>query len=420
MLRSDSALSGYRELAAVELPSYTDSSAVAGKSYYYRVVSYDQVGNEAEPSDGVRGSLVAGEPQKLAGVLKGDTVLEGAYLVTSPLTVPKGVTLTISGDSRLLFAPQAGLQVQGRLIVKGGDTPVEFAPSGSDKWSGIALENAGASMSRFAVRGAVTGIASMQSEVLLAEGQVSGCETGLAISGMTPFEIKGVTVSGNATGVRFAGSAVRLSGSSILQNKEGVVADGFSGEIRDNNFLDNDRNIRSEKLLEVGPNWFGTVRADALKISNVSVGKLYDGRIPGGVVVPAVVNPYVLLTPEQRRLKGAEFMVEAGNYFRQRNYGKASALFAENLQLAPSAETYYYLSLCHQEMKEQDKALKLLQEGTTKYPKDPLLWKSMGMLFYEKSDEPEARKALEEVLRLSPDDRQARFVLERLKEGKKP
>ena len=37
------------------------------------------------------------------------------------------------------------------------------------------------------------------------------------------------------------------------------------------------------------------------------------------------------------------------------------------------------------------------------------------MLAYERGDEPTARKALEESLRLSPDDRQARFLLERLK-----
>lgn len=42
------------------------------------------------------------------------------------------------------------------------------------------------------------------------------------------------------------------------------------------------------------------------------------------------------------------------------------------------------------------------------------------MLAYEKGDEAAARKALEESLRLSPDDRQARFVLERLKDNKKP
>jgi len=66
-------------------------------------------------------------------------------------------------------------------------------------------------------------------------------------------------------------------------------------------------------------------------------------------------------------------------------------------------------------MKESDKAVALLREGTTKFPQDALLWKSLGMLAYEKGDDIAAREALIEALRLSPDDSQARFVLERLK-----
>jgi len=62
--------------------------------------------------------------------------------------------------------------------------------------------------------------------------------------------------------------------------------------------------------------------------------------------------------------------------------------------------------------------VELLAEATVKYPHDPLLWKSLGMIQYQKGEEDAARKALEEALRLSPDDRQARFVVERLKGNK--
>jgi len=418
VLRSDSPLTGYRELATVELPAYTDGSAAVGKTYYYKVAPFDQVGNEAEGSDGVRGALVAGEPQQLSGELKGDTVLEGTYLVTAPLIVPKGVTLTVTGESRLLFAPQAGLKVHGRVLAKGGETPIEFAAFSAEKWNGIVLDGAKGNFSRFTVRGALTGITLRDSDTTLEDGLVSGCDTGVAVSGMLPVELKGVTVSGNAAGLRLTGTAARITGSSFLQNQDGVLVDNFSGEIKENNLLDNACNIKSEKPLEVGPNWFGTLQAEALKLVNVTAPKVYDGRVPGGQVVAALVNPYLSLTPEERQQKSAETMIEAGGYFRQRNYGKASALFAENLQLVPSAETYYYLSLCHQEMKEDEKALKFLQDGTKRFPQDPLLWKSMGMIFYGKNNEAEARKALEEVLRLSPDDRQARFVLERLQDKK--
>ena len=413
--RSESPLSGYTELALVEMAAYADKTAVANSSYYYRIVSEDQAGNRADMTDSVRAGLVGNEPRNLAGTLQSDTVLDGAYLVTSTLIVPKGTTLTIGGESRLLFADDTGLLVQGRMMVQGGDSPVEFAPSGDDKWSGIAFDGGAANLKRFTVRGATTGISSREGEIVLENGIVSGCTTGIAINGMTQAELKGMTVSGNTTGLKLSASRAHISGSNILQNSDGILADGFSGEIRDNNLLDNERNISSVKALEVGANWFGTVRSDGLKLVNVTAAKVYDGRFPGGTAVTPTVDPYAALNHEARQRKSAELLIEAGGYFRQRNFGKAAVLFSENLQLQPSAEAYYYLSLCHQEMKESDKATTLLRDGTTKFPQDALLWKSLGMLAYEKGDEDAARGALAEALRLSPDDSQARFVFERLK-----
>jgi len=419
VLRSESPLSGYHELSLVEVPAFTDSTALAGKNYYYRVAALDRAGNEAEPGDGLRASLASGEPQKVGGELKADAVWEGPCLVTAPVIVPQGVTLTIAPESRILFAPETGLQVRGRLSVQGSDAPVEFAPAGQGKWAGIALDGARADLNRFTISGAVAGISSRESELALDGGVISGCDIGVAVSGMRQVAVKKMTISGNGTGLRLTGSAAEVTASSILQNQVGIVADGFSGEIRDNNFLDNGVNIQAEKPLAVAPNWFGTVQSDSLKLVNVTASRVYDGRLPGGQVVQAAVDPYLHLTPEERQKKGTELLIEAGSYFRQRNFGKAMTLFAENLKVAPSAETYYYLSLCHQEMNELDRAIELLNEGTIKYPSDTLLWRSLGMLQYQRGEEAASRKALEEALRLSPDDRQARFIMERLKKAQR-
>ena len=82
--------------------------------------------------------------------------------------------------------------------------------------------------------------------------------------------------------------------------------------------------------------------------------------------------------------------------------------------MAPTAEVYYYLGICYQQMKESGRAVALLREGTGKFPQDPLLWKSLGVLLTELEKPDEARKALNEALRLSPEDRQARFLRDRL------
>lgn len=414
VLRSESPLSGYKELALVEAPSYRDSSAFPGKGYYYRIVAVDQVGNESDPGESQRVALALVEPKRLAGELKEDTILDGPCIITGQLVVPKGVGLVVGGDARLLFEPGAAILVKGAFTAKGDETPIEFLPVGNPQWQGITVEGGRVSLSRIKLRGAVTGIAVADAEGTISGINISDCGTGLAISGNAKLDVKNITLSGNKTGLRLSRTAISITSSGIIQNSDGVLAEGFAGELRDNSIIDNERNIVADKPLQVGPNYFGTLVAEEMRLVNASAEKVYNGQLPAGTIVAAIVNPYLKLAQDERQKKSAEFLVEAGRYFRQRNFGKAAGLFAENLKILPSAETFFYLSLCHQEMKEEARAIAYLKEGTAKFPQDPLLWKSLGMLAYEKGDEAGARKALEEVVRLSPDDRQARFVLERI------
>jgi Flp pilus assembly protein TadD len=55
-----------------------------------------------------------------------------------------------------------------------------------------------------------------------------------------------------------------------------------------------------------------------------------------------------------------------------------------------------------------------LRDGVEKFPKDSTLQKSLGLMYYQKGSEAEAKKVFEEVLRLSPEDRQVKFLLERM------
>ena len=200
----------------------------------------------------------------------------------------------------------------------------------------------------------------------------------------------------------------------IFQNKDGIVIKDFSGEIVDNNIFDNERNISSEPLIMISANYLGSINTDEMKIVGVTLVKVYDGRVPDGRPVDAVSNPYTSLSKEERQKKATQFVIEAGNYFRQRNYGRASIIFEESLKALPTAEVYYYLALSYQEMKENDKALRFLREGADKFPKDSTLLKALGLVYYEKGDNAEAKKVFEEVIRLSPDDKQVKFLLERM------
>ena len=417
VLRSRSPLSGYTELAQTESTTYTDTTAAPGIGHYYRVIPVDRVGNEPEAADQAGASLRALEPRPLADLLKVDTTLDGDYLVTATLTVPRGVTLKVADGTRLLFAPGTGLIVRGTLLSRGAETPVEYLPSTDEGWEGIRLEGGKVDMTGFRLRDAVTGITASGAEGLLENGTMIDCDTGLALTGTTPLAVRAVTLSGAVVGVRLSGSAARLHGNTIVQNDVGVMMEGFSGELRDNTIRDNERNVVSDQPVSIGPNWFGTIRREELGVTpNVTVDLVYDAPLPGGRPVPPVTDPYLRLSAEERQQKSTELVIEAGAWFRQANYGKAAMLFDEARKVAPTAEIYYYLGICHEQMKEPERARTLLREGTARFPRDPLLWKALGVLLTEEERVDEARAALDEALRLSPGDRQARFLRDRLGE----
>lgn len=414
VLRSEQPLSGFVEAGSVELNSFEDRTAIQGKVYYYRVIAFDNAGNESEVQDAVRASLMTKEPVVLAGEIKKDTVLSGVYIVKDAFTVPKGLSLIIEPETRIMFDENASVIVFGKIVVSGKESPVEFISSGEKKWKGIIVDGGNIMINGFRIKNADVGLSAKNSEGVVENGVITDNDTGISISGTPSITVKNSAISGNKKGIELIKTDAKIIMSSIFQNEAGVTINGFSGDIKDNNIFDNTLNISSESIVKIDPNYLGSVNTDEMKIKGVSITKVYDSRIPGGKIVDAISNPYANLSQEDRQKKATEFVIEAGNYFRQRNYGKAATLFEEALKAYPTAEVYYYLALCYQEMKEDDKSLKYLKEGVEKFPKDSTLQKSLGLMYYQKGNEVEAKKVFEEVLRLSPEDRQVRFLMERI------
>jgi len=415
ILRSEQPLSGYAELSRVELTNLEDRTAKPDTIYYYRLIAFDHTGNESETADPVSASLMSKEPILLTGELEKDTVLSGIYTVKDTLTVPKGLSLTIEPETRVMFDENASIAVYGKMAINGRESPVEFMPSGDKKWKGITIESGNTSMNGFRIKGAVTAMSLKNTEGQIENGVITDSEAGVSVSGTPAVTLKGMTISGNKTGIELQKTDAKIFQSNIFQNTDGVIMKDFSGDIKDNNIFDNIRNIFSESPVKISANYLGSINIDEMKISGISIAKVYDNRLPDGKIVDAISNPYATLTQEERQKKATEILIEAGNYFRQRNYGKASTIFEEALKAFPTAETYYYLALCYQEMKEDEKALKYLKEGVERFPKDSTLQKALGLMHYQAGNEAEAKKSFEEVMRLSPEDRQVRFLLERMK-----
>ncbi len=84
--------------------------------------------------------------REVAGTLGGDSTWSaaaGPYVVTSTLTVPAGVTLTIGPGTTVFFWSNTGLDVRGRLVAEG--TPEQRIhlgrePGASYVWSGLRFE----------------------------------------------------------------------------------------------------------------------------------------------------------------------------------------------------------------------------------------------------------------------------------------
>lgn len=414
VLRSIQPLSGYAEVARVELNTYEDRTANPDTTYYYRVLPVDQTGNQPEPPDPVHASLVSKESLVLAGELQKDSVLRGLFAINEKLIVPKGMSLVLGPDTRVTFGEGASLVVYGKLTVQGEGFPVDFLPSQSNRWNGIVVDGGNLAMKGFRIKGASTAVSIKNAEGTMENGIITDNETGISVSGIPSVMIRNCAISGNRKGIECTKTNPAILQSSILQNGDGVLLKEFSGEIMDNNIYDNERNISSEGSVKIAANYLGSVNVDEMRMTDVTVARVYDSKYPGGNTVEPVLNPYAVLTPGERQQKAAELIIEGGNYFRQRNYGKSSTFFEEAIKASPSSDAYYYLTLCYQEMKEDDKALKYLQEGVQKYPRDSVLQKALGLIHYQQGKRDEAKKSFEEVLRLNPEDRQVKFLLERL------
>jgi hypothetical protein len=414
ILRSEQPLSGFSELTKIEFNEFDDKAAKPDTLYYYRVVGFDRVGNESDTVDPAKASLLSKEPVVLSGDIRKDMILSGVYIVRDSVTVPKGISLSLGPETRIMFGDNSSMHINGRLTAMAKDAPVEFVPSGEGRWHGVLVQGGSIALNGFKIKGAATALSLENSEGTLENGIITECGTGLIITGTPATSVKNCTLSSNKTGLELRKTDAGITACNIFQNEKGIVMKGFSGVLADNNIIDNSENLWSEAPVKIGANYFGSIKIEETGTKNAVFAKVYNMRFPDGKIVDAVADLFALLTAEERKEKATGFMIEAGSYFRQRNYGKASSLFESAVQASPTAESYYYLAICYQEMKDDEKSMKYLEDGVKKFPNDTTLQKAVGFMYYQKGNEAEAKKAFEEVLRLSPEDRQVKFLLERM------
>src|SRR3990167_2449278 len=433
ILRSAKPLSGYEEAGFVEEERFIDNSIKPGDVYYYRVAAEDSAKNEGEQSEAIKLSLRQKEPVVLTGEIKTDTTLSaGIYIVKGEVIVAKGVVLTIEPDAKFLFEKDASMKVLGKMTANGRKEEwIEFLPKTPENtWNGVVIDSGDANLSFVKASGAKTAIRFINTSANIQNAIVEGNDTGIHTTGAPSPIIAKSTIWHNSTGIFIESSQAAIRESDITQNKIGVQITKSSPVIKENNIFANDVNIENPPTppfdkggqggltVQLDNNFFGTVVYEEMRFKGaMKVAAVLDDKYPNGKPAAVIVNPYSLLSFEEKKVKVAELLVSAGKYFRERNFGKAAAQFEEALKLEESPTTYYYLALSYQGMEDNEKALGYLKKGVEKFPLDSNLSKAYGLLLYQLGKDEEAKAAIKEALRLNPGDKQVKFILERL-EGK--
>jgi tetratricopeptide (TPR) repeat protein len=414
VLRSAQPLSGFTPIGVVQTPEFADQEANGMAYRYYRVIALDQAGNASEPGPVARGRVLISGYQPLSGRVDRGLELAGSILVSGETHIPAGVTLRIAPGTRLVFEPGASLLVQGGLSSDSRDEPIEFAAQGETTWGGIRIDGGNIGLRGFSLSGASTGLQLQNAQGILEAGQISHCATGLQIAGGGGVSINNLRISDNQIGVRLERSDAELTQNRIAANQLGVDMQAFTGVLRDNAIFQNALNLRSEAGTLLDANYWGSLDPAALRIEGGLVGEALNRPPPDGKLVTLRVSPCAGLTPEDCQRKAAEALIEGGQLFRAKNYGRALTRFEDSIAAQPSADAYYFAALCHQEMREEQHAIERLQDGIAAYPSEPALRRALGMLHFQRGETSQARQQLGEALRLSPNDRQAAFMLQRL------
>ncbi|MCP4342545.1 MAG: hypothetical protein GY799_27615 [Desulfobulbaceae bacterium] len=260
VLRSTLPLSGFEVLEKSEWNIYGDRNVHPKGIYYYRVVAVDKSGNHSEFSTTVKAGLIGKGPTVITGELYQDTVLSGNYSLKGQLKVPRGVSLTIGPETTILAEKDAVIYIQGKLVVDGKEGQARLFSHKNEKWIGIVTEEAEVAMNGFLLSGSASGITLKNSEGLIENATVINNDLGISITGATPIAVWNCWVADNETGIEMTTTSSKVLKTVIINNGIGLSLKNFTGHIRNNIIIDNEKNITSDFPLKLDPNFLGSLR----------------------------------------------------------------------------------------------------------------------------------------------------------------
>ena len=229
LYRSRTPLSGYQEIAKMEITEYRDQGLVNGEKYYYQVSAMDLAGNESEKMQGM-GLPVAPGPTSVSGLIEVDTTwYAGAspYILESTVTVKDKALLTIEPGTEIRSKGGA-LVVEGRILAEGdGEHVITWDAATEGKpWVGLIFSNV------------------KEKENTLKYNRIRKALTAVSCQASSP-RIEACELAENTTAIRVIGAFSKplILQNTIQKNAEAavVITEGAQPVIQENRIQDNDR-----------------------------------------------------------------------------------------------------------------------------------------------------------------------------------
>jgi parallel beta-helix repeat protein len=193
---------------------------------------------------------------QIGGILIGETVLDGRYLLTNDLLIPEGSRLIIKPGSTVLvrraeltkidpefLSSMTEILIRGELQIEGTDVePVHIVsekdPNPSDPaWAGILLDNAATSSIQHAlISGAEIGVLMIHAEIELLDSQLTNNRYGVIIQSGQPVLQRNQICLGESGVYLWNGATPVLIENVMKQNQEeGLYIDRTSRPILSGN-----------------------------------------------------------------------------------------------------------------------------------------------------------------------------------------
>ena len=411
--RSDSPVGGFASLNSTKNLSYLDAEVKQGKTYYYRVLSMDRIGNRSTPSQVKKSTVPFFDEVALSDRPKGPLV-PGLYSVTGESVVAEGEVLKLSPGTRFRFLPGANLLSKGVLLAQGSEKePIVFEGSG---WKGIFVaENGRAEISNAEFTGCSPCLE-------LKKGQVDAQSVYLKGNGGTGFIadegghflLKGSSVEGFEKGIVINDARGKIEESVITKNDIGLEFIAGELELNQNNIFGNSgQNVVSRQKIVIGNNYLGTDSVKDLKVQgDILVTSLLDSPYPHGRKIVLINKADI--TPEKIEAEFQEKKAKGIEAFSQRKFGDAYQFLTDALSMKDDREVYLYLAYTEMILGEEAKSEKTLEKGIKTYPYEVKLYEVYAKSLAAKGKKDEAVLLLDKALTMNPDNQSLKIMKESL------